>query len=131
MAKGRRIDRGAHLLGGEHAARALEPAHHDPGQRRRPAGLGEDRMRARRENDLVALAAMDPGRDLVAHRAGRQIDRGLLAEQVGDPRAERVDGGIEHRLLVADLGLGDRPAHAGRGLGAGVAVEVDHAGTSS
>ena len=78
----------AHLLGGEHAARALEPAHHDPGQRRRPAGFGVERMRARREDDLVALAAMHPRRDLVAHRAGRQIDRGLLAEQIGDPLAQ-------------------------------------------
>ena len=76
-----RPDRCAHLLGREHAALALDRAHHDPGERRRPARFGMERMRARLEDHLVALAAVHPHRDLVAHRPGRQIDRGLLAEQ--------------------------------------------------
>src|SRR5919106_2780489 len=88
-------------------------------------------MRARREDDLVALPAMRARGDLVAHRPRWQIDRGFLAQQIGNPLAQRVDGGVEHGLLVADLGRGDRPAHARRRGGAGVAVQVDHAGTSS
>ena len=131
MAPVGRIDRSAHLLGREHAALAQKPAHHHPGERRRSAGFGVNRMRRGREDDLVALAAVHARGDLVAHGARRQIDRGLLAQKIGDPLAQAVDRGVEHRLLVADLGLGDRAAHAGRGLGPGIAVEIDHASISS
>ena len=87
------MDRGAHLLGREHAALARKAAHHDPGERRRPAGFGMHRMRARGEDDLVALAAVHARGDLVAHRAGRQVDRGLLAQKLGDPFAQRLTVG--------------------------------------
>ena len=58
-----------------------------PGERRRTAGFGMERMRARREDDLVALPAVHARGDLVAHRARWQVDRGFLAEQIGDPLA--------------------------------------------
>src|SRR5690606_28958287 len=104
---------------------------HHAGERRRAAGFGVERVRARRKDDLVALAAVHPCGNLVAHRPRRDVNRSLLAEQVGHALAQAVDRRVEHRLLVTDPRLGDRPAHAGRRLGPRVAVQVDHAGTRS
>ena len=52
---------------------------------------------------------------------------GLLAEQLGGPLLERVDGRVVAEDVVADLGLGHRPAHLGGRLGDGVGAEVDEA----
>src|SRR5690606_24050934 len=131
MAKGNRIDRGAHLLGREHAALALEAAQHHAGERRRPAGFGMERVRARREDDLVALPAVHARGDLVAHRARRGVARCFLAELVADSLGDGVHRRILIRLLFAAFRLRDRPTQAGRRLSPCVAVQIDHAGTSS
>ena len=70
--------------------------------------------------------AVELERDLVRHRRGRQEDRALLAEQLGDALLQLVDARILALLLVADLGCGDRGAHAGRRPGGGVGAEIDH-----
>ena len=68
---------------------------------------------------------MHAHRDLVAHRAGRQEERGVLPEELRDHRLERVDGRILALLLVPDLRLAHEPAHLLRGFRDGVALEVD------
>ena len=75
---------------------------------------------------LVARLAVDADADLVAHRAGGDEQRRLLAEQVGDALLEPVDGGVFAEDVVADLGGGHGGAHGGRGAGDRVAAEVDH-----
>ena len=50
---------------------------------------------------------------------------GFLAEQLGRALLEGVDGRVVAEDVVADLGLGHRPAHPGGGLGDGVAAQVD------
>ena len=69
---------------------------------------------------------VQPEADRVAHRAAGEVDRRLVAEQLGDPLAQRDDRGVVVLLLVADLGLGHRLAHRRRRAGLGVGVEVDH-----
>ncbi len=63
----------------------------------------------------------------VGHRPGGREERGLLAEQPGDPLLERADGGVLAVDVVADLGARHRGAHRLGGTGDGVAAEVDHA----
>ena len=63
-------------------------------------------------DELVARLGVQPQRDLVRHRRRREVDRLLLAEQRRGARLELVDGRILALLLVADVGGGDRGAHA-------------------
>jgi hypothetical protein len=79
---------------------------------------------------LVARTGVDLDRDLVAHGAGGQVQRGLLAEEVGHHLLEEGHGRVLALLLVAHLGLAHEAAHVGRGPGHGVAVEIDHVGSS-
>ena len=77
-------------------------------------------------DELVAGLRVQPERDLVRHRRGRQEDRLVLPEQLRGALLQLVDRRILALLLVADLGGGDRGPHArGRPRG-GVGAEVDH-----
>ena len=61
----------------------------------------------------------------VRHRARRAEQPGLVPEQLGDVRLERVDGRVLAVDVVADLGVGHGLAHAGGGPGDGVGAQVD------
>jgi hypothetical protein len=67
---------------------------------------------------------VQPETDRVAHRARGQEHRGGLAEQLRDPLAQRVDGGVLAELLVAYLGGCHRRAHRLDRPGLGVRVQV-------
>ena len=118
-------DRGLNLFAGEHPVGTVEHADHDAGIGGRAAGFGIDDVRGLVGDDLVTQAAMDSDGDLVAHGAARQEDRIFLAQELADPLAQPLDGGVFVFLLVADFGFGHGFAHAGGGLGFGVAVKVD------
>lgn len=78
-------------------------------------------MRLRVQVHRVTTGAdVQPDTDLVAHRPGGQEDGGRHAEQVGDPRTERIDCRVLTALLVADLRRGNGRAHRVDGLGLGV-----------
>jgi hypothetical protein len=68
---------------------------------------------------------VEPDRDLVAHRPGREEERRLVAEQLGDALLEPRGGRVGEALLVSDLGLGDRAPHALGRTRLRVAEEVD------
>ena len=53
----------------------------------------------------------DPARDLVRHARRRQVDRLLLAEELGGAPLELEHGRVLALLLVADLGARHRVAH--------------------
>ena len=93
--------------------------------RGRSTGLIIDDMGRPVGNDLVTGRTVDCQRNLVAHRAGRQEDRIFLAKALRDLITQPIDTGIEPVLLIADLRLGHRLAHAGRRLRLGIAVEID------
>ncbi len=117
-----RLDRG----GVELAAQAVDRAHVDAGQRRRPSGLEVDRVRGVVGDHLFAGPRVDAERDLVTHRAGRQEHRGFLAEEIGHHFAQStVDGRVLELLLVTHLGLAHEAAHLGRGARDGVAGQID------
>jgi len=65
----------AHVLTGEHALRRVERLHHRARERGGAAGLGDDRVRGPVQDGFVAARSdVEPERDLVAHRPGREED---------------------------------------------------------
>ena len=122
---GARADRGAHVLGGEDAARAAERQDLHAGEGGVRAALRvEDVARLVRQH-LVAAPAMGEDRRHVAHGAGGQEHRRLLAHERGHAVAEGVDGRVVAVLLVADLGAHHGVLHRRGRAGLGVGVEVD------
>ena len=106
-------------------ARAVEALHVDAGQRCGAAGFEMDRVRRLVRQHLLAVAAVDAERDLVAHGARRQKERRLLAEEVGDHLLEEIDRRVLVLLLVAHVRVAHEAAHLQRGLGQRIAVEID------
>jgi hypothetical protein len=100
----------------------------EPEQRGRGTHLVGEHMAVGVAQDLLSGLADQPQADLVAHRPGGDEERRLVAEQVGDVLLQRVDRGVLAVDVVADLGLGHRPAHRRGGPGEGVRPEVDRAG---
>ena len=87
--------------------------------------LVPDHVRFVAEHDIVAGPRQDLERDLIGHRAARNEDRGLLAEQCRHAFLQQVDRRIFAVLVVADLGFGDRAPHARRRLRHGVGTKID------
>jgi hypothetical protein len=119
-----RLDRGDELRRREDAARAdLGELH--AGVRCRAAGLVPDRVALAADDHVVAGPRQDAQRHLVGHRAARQPERGLLAQQRGDRVLEPVDRRVLAVLVVADGRRRHRRAHLGRRPGDGVGAQVD------
>ncbi len=132
QARPRRVDRGgamgrADLVGAVAAGDAGKPAGDDAGVDRRSAELGDEDVAVLLAEQLVAELGVQPDRDLVRHRRGRQEDRLVLAEQARRTLLELVDGRVLALLLVAHSGRGDRGSHSRRRPGRRVGTEVDHA----
>ena len=89
------------------------------------AAFAGDQMGGDVGQDFVAGPAMHQRRRDIAHGAGRQEHRGLLAHEIGDAVAKQIDGGIVADLLVADFGARHRLAHPGRRAGLRVRQQVD------
>jgi len=118
-----------HLIRPEAARAAANRSRHHTRMDRRPAELGEQDVRILFRDQLVTRFGKSPEGDLVRHRRGRDEDRLLLAEQIGHPALELVDGRVLAPLLVSDERVRDRLAHAGARLRLGVGAKVDHAST--
>ena len=96
-------------------------------ERRRAALLVEEDVRLGVQEDLVAALGVRAEGGLVAHRPRREVERRLLAEQLGGALLEAQDGGIVAEDVVVDLGLGHRLPHLGRRPRHRVAAQVDRA----
>ena len=79
--------------------------------------------------EFVAGAAVDPHRELIAHRARRDEQGRLLAEHFGDAILERDDGRIFAEDVVADFGGGHGRAHRWRGFRDSIAAQIDECGS--
>jgi hypothetical protein len=79
------------------------------------SGLVPHGMGSLSNGDFVAGARQDPQSGLVRHRPGREEERGLLAEQLGDVVLEPVGRLVFAELVVPNAGLGHGPTHAGSG----------------
>ena len=90
------------------------------------AELRDEDVRVLLADELVAELGVQPQRDLVRHRRGREEDRLVLAEQRRRAGLQVVDGRVLALLLVADDGRGDRGAHPLGRLRGGVGAKVDH-----
>ena len=123
---GRVAERG---VDGGRVERAVGPVLEAPGARadddRVAGGLVDDEVMLRAGDHLLAAAEVGHHRREVAHRAARDEQAGLLAEQLRGALLEGDDGRVVAEDVVADLGLGHRPAHGVGGPRDGVAAEVD------
>ncbi len=95
--------------------------------------LVRDYVRVRVEHDLAAWACVQSQRDLIAHRAGRHEQRGLVSEHLRNARFERIDRRVLAVNVVTDFGIGHRGPHASRGSSQGVRAKVNphHSSTPS
>ena len=107
--------------------RRWDPADRRADDHRVPGGLARERVDLGRADDLAAARDVGHEPDEVAHRAARDEQAGLGAEQLRGALLERADGRVLAEHVVAELGLGHRAPHPGRGQGDGVGAEVDHA----
>ena len=119
-----RLARREELVGGEAAVGADRGELHAD-ERRGGAGLVPRRVALDADDDVVAGPAVELERELVRHRPGRDEQRGLLPEQRRDLLLQPQHARVLAVLVVADLGLGDRPPHRGGRAGDGVGAEVD------
>ena len=69
--------------------------------------------------------------DGVAHGAGGQKQRRLLAKHLRDALFQSSDGGILAVNVVADLGLGHGAPHGGSRFGYGIAAQIDHTNSAN
>src|SRR5438552_968476 len=77
------------------------------------------------EDDLVAALGLRQDATQVPEHAARDVDRGLLAEDLGGPLFKPVHGRILAVLVVADLGLRHRAAHRGGREREGIAPQLE------
>ncbi len=108
------------VLGGDGADQAArEPGHHGE--------LVIEQMGARIADDFLAVLGVQFDRDGVAHGAGGDEQGGFFAGDFGGALFQAIDGGVFAIDVVADFGFGHGAAHGGRGLGDGIAAQIDHA----
>jgi hypothetical protein len=118
--------RRAHLVRGETPRDGRKRAGHQPRMHRRAAELGDQDVRQLLGDQLVAGLAEHTQRDFVRHRRSRHEDRVLVAQDLGRPPLELVDGRVLPNLLVTDLGVHHRVAHRLRRLRRRIGAEIDH-----
>src|SRR5262245_53389649 len=70
-------------------------------------------------------------RDEIAHAAGGNEQRGLLAEDFSGSTLERIDGWVFQINIVANFGFSHRAAHGGRRTRDRVAAKVNNVGFCS
>jgi hypothetical protein len=97
----------------------------DAEHHRSRAQLVGDHVRIGVAEHLLAGLGDQAHPDLVAHRPRRHEQRGLVAEQVGDPLLQRPDRRVLAVDVVPHLGLGHGPAHRRGGPGDRVGTKVD------
>ena len=104
------------LDGADHAA--AEPGHHRE--------FVIEQVGARIANYLLPMLGEQLDGDCVPHRAGGNEQGGRLAGDFGGTLFEAVDGGIFAIHVVADFGFEHGAPHGRRGLGNGIAAQIDH-----
>ena len=114
----RRVAEGLIDLGGVHGAvgPVLERADARPDDHGMTGGLVDDEMVLAAGDRLLTAREVGHLGDEVAHRAARDEEAGLLAEQLGGALLEGVDRRVVTEDVVTELRVGHRPAH-GRATG--------------
>ncbi len=86
-----------------------------------------ENVAARLAQKFIARPAMQPDANLIRHRARRDQQRSLLAEELGQAGLEPQDGGVFVENVVADFRGGHCGPHAGGRLGERVAAKIQGA----
>ena len=76
-----------------------------------PGAFAAERVDVGRADDLAAARDVRHDPDEVAHRAARDEQSRLGAQQLGGALLERADGRVLAEDVVAELGLGHRATH--------------------
>nr|WP_197723689.1 hypothetical protein [Sphingosinicella microcystinivorans] len=107
------------------AASGLHAQQADARQCRGTAAFPVGDMRGGVDDRGLAIAGVQPERDLVGHRPGRHENGRFLAEFVRDPPFERDRGGIVVINIVAHFCRGHRRPHRVGRFAACVAAQID------
>ena len=129
-----RADRLLHLGRREKAALGLQREHLHAADHRAAADLGVEDVGVEVEDDFLAGLGLREHGEEVAHGAGADEERGLLAQPLGRHRLQTLDGGILVPHVVADFGAGHGLAHLRGRPRHRVGAEIDevvHGVTSS
>ena len=108
----------------EHAAAAADCANGDAAESSRASCLEVGDVPVFVDQQFIAGPTMHANTHLVRLRSRTGKHGRLFAEQFGNHRFQPVDGRIFARHVVANLGISNRFAHAGTGLGDGIAAHV-------
>ena len=123
-----RLDRCLDLFWLEDTTVTRDPMKLGPGQRGCRSMLVQDNVSAALYNDFITRLGLSANRELVGHDAGRHIQRSGFSQKGCRDLLQAVDSGIFAVDIVAHGGAAHGFAHHVRGLGDGVASEVDHRG---
>ena len=124
--RGHRADVSDDLVGGEQSPFRLDGADHAAAE---PGHHGEfviEQVGARIADDFLPVLGEQLDGDGVPHGAGGNEQGGRFAGDFGGTLFEAVDGGIFAIHVVADLGFEHGAPHGRRGLGNGIAAQIDH-----
>ena len=116
------------VLPGEDAVFGPHRARHHAGEVRHHRHLVVEDVAALLADDLLPMRGVQLDRDLVAHGSAGHEQRRLAAEDLSRALLQPVDGRVFAVNVVADLGFEHGAPHLGRGLGDGVAAQVDGGG---
>jgi len=83
----------------------------DAGEFRRAPELPPVDVRLALQEELLAGLRVGVDRDLVGHRSGGDVQRGLGPDRLGGAALQLVDGGIVAVHVVADRGVAGGLAH--------------------
>src|SRR5215207_4664652 len=119
-------DGGAKGVRGDGASFAGQGSHLYPGEYGRGAGLVDEDVGALVQEHLVARARPDEHPALVAQRARRRVQGGLLAEQGRHVLLQTVYRRVLPEDVVPQRGLEHGPPHPLRRPGHGVAAKIYH-----
>ena len=114
-----------HVLGAQTAVLAGHGPRDDAGQHGHARQLVLHDVAPLLDEDFLAGDGEDPDRDLVAHDARGDPERGLEAEHPGGGVLQAVDARVLAVDVVAHLGLRHRSPHLGRRLRDRVRTKVD------
>jgi hypothetical protein len=122
-----RIDEGRDLIDREDAPLAAHRPQQDVADDRSLALLRDVGVGVLVEDDRLAAGAVDREGDHVAHGAGGEEERGVLAGQRRRQLLQLIHGGVFPPLFIPDRRRGHEGTHLSRRTSCGVTREVDHA----
>src|SRR2546421_3704423 len=78
------------------------------------------------DHNFLAGLRVQLDRGLISHRAGGHKQRRFFFKNFGGPVLQTIDSWVLTVNVVANLGVGHRPAHCRRWFGYSITAQIDH-----